>query len=139
MSILTIRAAIAVILDAIPQIKKAEAYPPDKIGPLPVAFCGLNDESIDYTAGTKISDHILPVVVLVQRTPDRLSANLADVEALQALVVAALESNISLGAADVSIALPSRVQQDQIQIGQVPYIGFVLTLNVTEKSGITLP
>lgn len=137
MSIQTIRDRLAAILDGVVGINSANAYPPDVVGALPAAWCGLNDETIAYTAGMKIVDHTLQIVVINQRTAGRLGQGLDALETLQARIEAALEADMGLGGA-VSIAMLSRVQQETIQIGDVPYLGFVATLRITEKTGVSL-
>jgi hypothetical protein len=137
MSIYAIRAQLQAVLDGIEGINSALAYPPDSVGALPCAFCGLNDQTIEYTAGMKIVDHALQVIVLVERTAGRLPNNLAAIEVLQARFEAAMEADVDLGNT-VSIVLIDRIQQDTVQIGQTPYVGFVATLGITEKSGVTL-
>lgn len=137
MSIAAIRASLVTTLSTVDGINSALPYPPDGVGALPCGFCGLNDQTIEYTAGMKVVQHALQVVVLTQRTPGLLDANLAAIEVLQARFETAMEADVGLGNT-VSIALIERIQQDTVQIGQTPYVGFVATLGITEKSGVSL-
>lgn len=135
--IAAIRSALATVLSGVTGIRGASGYPPDSIGPVPYAFCGLNDVSIDYTAGMEVNEHTLQVIVLVDRVAGRLPANLAAVETLEAAFRTAMRSNFGLGGV-VNGAMLSRIQQDTVQIGQTSYIGFIATLDITDKFGVTL-
>lgn len=132
-----IREKLRAILASVAGINAASAYPPDSIGAVPAAFVGLNDVTINYSAGLEENQHTLDIVVLLERTAGRLPANVAKLEELEAAFRAKMRQNISLGNT-VNLCLVTRIQQDTVQIGQTPYLGFVATLALTDKFGVSL-
>ena len=142
MNVVAIREAMAEVLKTVPGIKSASGYPPDNIGPLPAAWCGLLDTQVSYMAGMEDNEHLVPVVVVVERVAGRLGSNLRAVETLQEAFMATIRQNFGLpafvGENPVNSAMVQRVRQDTVQIGSTPYIGFVADVLVTHKFGVTL-
>lgn len=142
MNIIAIREAMGELLDSVPGISSASGYPPDNVGTLPAAWCGLADTPVDYTAGMEVNDHTLPVVVVIERTAGRLGSNLRAVEVLQEAFMVTMRANFGLpqfvGDNPVNSAVVQRIRQDTIRIGGTPYIGFVADVLVTHKFGVTL-
>ena len=142
MNVVAIRTAMADVLESVPGIASASGYPPDNIGPLPAAWCGLLDTTVSYMAGMEDNEHTVPVVVVVERVAGRLGSNLRALEAVQEAFMVTMRQNFGLptfvGANPVNSAMVQRIRQDTIQIGSTPYIGFVADILVTHKFGVTL-
>lgn len=142
MNVIAIRAAMAEVLESVPGINSASGYPPDNIGTLPAAWCGLLDTVVSYTASMEDDEHTVPVVVVVERVAGRLGSNLKAVETIQEAFMATMRANFGLplfaGENPVNSAMVQRVRQDTVQIGTTPYIGFVADVLVTHKFGVTL-
>lgn len=136
-SIAAIRAAIRDVLAAVPGINWAGAYPPDNIGTFPAAFCGLRSMDVDYTASQEVNEHAIPVIVLVERGVGLLPSNVARAEVLEEAIRAAFRANVGLSGL-VNLCMVERVQQDTIQLGQVPYLGVLIDLAVKDKYGVSL-
>lgn len=142
MNVIAIRAAMAEVLESVPGINSADGYPPDNIGTLPAAWCGLFDTPVSYMAGMEDNEHLVPVVVVVERVAGRLGSNLKALETVQEAFMVTMRANFGLptfvGDNPVNSAMVQRVRQDTIQIGSTPYIGFVADVLVTHKFGVTL-
>lgn len=142
MNVIAVREALAEVLESVPGVASANAYPPDAIGPLPCAWCGLLDTTVDYMAGMEDNEHTVPVVVVVERVAGRLGRNLRALETVQEAFMTTMRANFGLpqfaGDSPVNSVMVQRVVQDQVQIGTTPYIGFVATVLVTHKFGVTL-
>lgn len=142
MNVIAIRAAMAEVLGDVPGINSASGYPPDNIGPLPAAWCGLLDTTIDYMAGMEDNEHTVPVVVVVERVQGRLGSNLKAIETVQEAFMVTMRANFGLptfvGDNPVNSVMVQRIRQDTVQIGSTPYIGFVADVLVTHKFGVTL-
>lgn len=135
--IAAIRAKLETILAGVAGITSAHAYPPDGVGALPLAFVGLNDVAIAYTAGLEVNDHTLQVVVLVERIAGELPTGLKELETIEAAFRAAMRQNVGLSNT-VALCTIARIQQDTVRIGQALYIGFVATLAIHDKFGVSL-
>lgn len=142
MNVIAIRAAMAQVLDSVPGITSANAYPPDTIGSLPAAWCGLLDTTVEYMAGMEDNEHTVPVVVVVERVAGRLGSNLRALETVQEAFMTVMRANFGLpqfvGANPVNSVMVTRIRQDTVQIGTTPYIGFVADVLVTHKFGVSL-
>lgn len=142
MNVIAIREALAATLKTVPGIASANAYPPDNIGTLPAAWCGLLDTVVSYTASMEDDEHTVPVVVVVERVAGRLGSNLRTVEVLQEAFMVVMRANFGLpqfvGENPINSAMVQRIRQDTVQIGSTPYIGFVADILVTHKFGVTL-
>lgn len=142
MNVKAIRAALGEVLGEVPGVNSADGYPPDNIGALPAAWCGLLDTVVDYMAGMEDNEHTVPVVVVVERVAGRLGSNLKALETVQEAFMTTMRANFGLpqyvGENPVNSVLVTRIRQDTIQIGTTPYIGFVADVLVTHKFGVTL-
>lgn len=142
MNIIAIREALAEVLKEVDGVNSANAYPPEGVGSLPCAWCGLNDVAVSYTGGMEDNEHTLPIILVVERVAGRLPSNLRAVEVLQEAFMITMRENFGLptfvGENPVNSVMVQRIQQDQIRIAETPYIGFVATVLVTHKFGVTL-
>lgn len=142
MNVIAIREAMGALLKSVPGVASASGYPPDNVGALPAAWCGLYDTGVSYTASMEDDEHLLPVVVVVERVAGRLGSNLKAVEVVQEAFMVTMRANFGLPqfAEDdpVNSVMVQRVRQDTVQIGSTPYIGFVADVLVTHKFGVTL-
>lgn len=131
-----IRTGLAALLADLDSVNGSNGYPPDSVGALPYAFVGLQDVAVSYSAGLEENQFTLPVIVLVERTAGLLGANIKRLESIETELRAALLADEDLGNR-VNLCLLQRVQQDIVSIGQTPYAGFIATLLVIDKYGVT--
>ena len=97
-------------------------------------------------AGMEDNEHLVPVVVVVERVAGRLDKNLKAVETLQEAFMVTMRANFGLPTFvdpndpdnKVNSAMVQRIRQDTVRIGETPYIGFVADVLVTHKFGVTL-
>lgn len=135
MSILAIRAALTTIVAAVPGVNEARAYPPDKVGVVPLAYLGDAVAMVTEGLSQEVVDWSLPLTLVVQRVVD-YGGEMAAAEALTDAVLAAIRADYTLGGTTFGVRLTD-IRQGQLRIAEVPVVGMTLTFRVKTKAAVT--
>ena len=130
-----IRDAVIALVAAVPGIKAATAYAPEKIGATPAAWLG---DDVDTIAMGALESHVhqLPLYLAVSRTAI-YGNEMRAAEALEESVMAAVRSHVTLGGL-VNLLTVERRQQGRIGNGGAEYVGCVFALRVHSKWATSL-
>ena len=130
-----IRDAVTALVAAVPGIKAATAYAPEKLGPTPAAWLG---DDVDTIAMGALESHIhqLPLYVAVSRTAV-YGSEMRAAEAIEEAVMATIRSHVTLGGL-VNLLTVERRQQGRIGNGGAEYVGCVFGLVAHTKWATTL-
>ena len=125
-----IRDAVIALVAAVPGIKAATAYAPEKIGATPAAWLG---DDVDTIGMGALESHVhqLPLYLAVSRTAI-YGNEMRAAEALEEGILAAVRSHITLGGT-VNICRVESRRQGRIGNGEAEYVGSVFGLVVHTK------
>lgn len=130
MSMADIRDGLEAMLESVDSIRSASGYPVEQVNAVPAAFVGFDDDDIRM-ANVQQDFHALPVTVLVQRKAGNLRNQMIAVEAVIEDLTAVIRANQTLGLPNlVNMVRYTRAREGVYEMGQVPYVGFILDLTI---------
>ena len=134
MSILAVRAALTAVVAAVPGVNEARAYPPDKVGMMPLAYLGDALAMVTEGMSQEVCDWTLPLTLVVQRVVD-YGGEMAAAEALLDAVLAAVRADYTLGGTTFGVRLTD-IREGQLRIAEVPVVGMTLTFQIKTKATV---
>lgn len=129
-----IRAALQTLLGNIAGVSGANAYPPETISTGIYAWVGFDDEVV--TMGrNEIGLHTLPIYFVVNRNAS-LPKEVAATEPVIALIKTEIRGLPAGWVAGVDHVHFTRVQQAMINVGESPYVGVIVTLEIKTRENV---
>lgn len=135
MSETTILAALRTTLDSVSGLNEVLARPPDTIGALPAAWVTIDGADVVMGA-LEVWTWRLNITVVVART-NIYAMEQAALEPYRAAIMDAIRSNYTLAGSTFGLNVTS-YRLGTTTIGGSDYAGFVLSLNVKEKTATSL-